>query len=147
MKTDIRARLLLLTLAPAALTAGVLATYLITTRIQDFEKSLRERSQTIANQLAFACADGVASGNKEVLNALARSAFQEADVKAVLIQDASGNRLVSLGKDNSVAPAVPASPYCLSKPRSTAIRWRFMVVRPRLLPLAGLAWQSPATGC
>ena len=54
MKTDIRARLLLLTLAPAALTAGVLATYLITTRIQDFEKSLRERSQTIANQLAFA---------------------------------------------------------------------------------------------
>ena len=47
----------------------------------------------------------MASGNKEVLNALARSAFQEADVKAVLIQDASSNRLVSLGKDNSVAPA------------------------------------------
>lgn len=110
MKTGIRARLLLLTLAPATLTAAVLATYLTTTRIQDFEKSLGERSQTIANQLAFACADGVASGNKEVLNALAQSAFQEADVKAVLIQDASGNSLVSLGKDNSAAPAVPASP-------------------------------------
>ncbi len=94
----IKGRVLFLALAPVLAIAAGLTVYDIKTRLHDSEQALNERGFAIARQLAPASEFGVFSGNHEILNRLARTTFQEADVTSVSISNTDGNILVAVGQ-------------------------------------------------
>jgi two-component system sensor histidine kinase BarA len=102
--SGIRNRILLVALAPAAMLALVLVTYLTNTRVQDLEQSLIDRGRAIATQLAPASQHGVLTGNRGELHRLARSAANAPDVVRIRIYDAERVLLVDLGADDARPP-------------------------------------------
>lgn len=100
----IKKRVLFLALMPAAGIAMLLAVYFVSSGIHSLEQSLRERGLAIARQLAPASEFGAFSGNRDILQSLADSAMQEADVTAVTITNMDGAILASSGK--SLGPPI-----------------------------------------
>lgn len=100
----IKKRVLFLALMPAAGIALLLAVYFVSSGIHSLEQSLHERGLAIARQLAPASEFGVFSGNRDILQRLADSAMQEADVTAVTITNMDGAILASSGK--SMGPPI-----------------------------------------
>ncbi len=94
----IKSRVILISLLPASLIAVMLGLYLMNVQIRELENSVHERGRAIARQLAPACEYGVFSGNRAILESLARAALYEADVRSVTIADESGKPLASAGK-------------------------------------------------
>jgi len=94
----IQTRVILMALLPASLIAVVLGFYLINVQLRELDTSLEERGRAIARQLAPACEYGVFSGNRAILESLARAALNETDVRSVGIADESGRLLVSAGR-------------------------------------------------
>lgn len=101
MFRGIRNRVLLVALAPAAMLALVLVTYLTNTRVQDLEQSLVNRGQAIVAQLAPASQHGVLSSNRDELTRLARSAAEAPDVVRIRIYDTERRPLVDVRSENT----------------------------------------------
>jgi two-component system sensor histidine kinase BarA len=108
----------MLSLAPALIIAVLLAFYFISTQIANLERSLVERGQAIARQLAPASEYGVFSGNREILGGLARAAMKEADVRRIAITDAAGKLLIGVGRS---APPTPTPPPDISDISTTVL--------------------------
>jgi signal transduction histidine kinase/HPt (histidine-containing phosphotransfer) domain-containing protein/ActR/RegA family two-component response regulator len=93
----IRYRVLLITVAPALVIALLLGGYFMTSQISALELTLNERGQAIAHSLAPAAEYGVFSGNRVILESLARATAAESDVRSVAITDTAGNILAAAG--------------------------------------------------
>ncbi|PWB57238.1 MAG: GGDEF domain-containing protein [Nitrosomonadales bacterium] len=104
---SIKKRVLFLALMPAAGIALLLAVYFVSSGIHSLEQSLHERGLAIVRQLAPASEFGVFSGNRDILQRLADSALQEADVTAVTITNMDGAILAASGK--SLGPPILAN--------------------------------------
>lgn len=109
---NIRKRMVLLALLPAAAIAALLGIYFIDVRMRDLEQSLQERGLAVARQLAPASEYGLFSGNREVLQALVDATLKEPDVKAVTLTSADGGIFVRSGE-----PGSPPAPFAV--PRET----------------------------
>lgn len=94
----IKGRVLFLALVPALLIAAGLTVHDINTRLSDIEQSLHERGFAIVRQLGPACEFGVFSGNSDILNRMAQTTLQEADVISVTITDRDGRILGQAGQ-------------------------------------------------
>jgi two-component system sensor histidine kinase BarA len=102
MKTGIRARILILSLVPATLTAVVTASYLAAARIQDLELFTLGCAQSITHQLASTASQGVLSNDLDSLQVLSQATLREAAVNSVSIEDNQGNVLIRSRKDDSL---------------------------------------------
>ncbi len=102
---SIRARVMLLALAPSAVIAVLLSLYFISSRFDDLEQALRARGRTIVGLMGPAAQYGLFSGNRAELARLADSTMAEPDVAAVTIQDELGAVLALRGSpSDSVTP-------------------------------------------
>ena len=93
----IRNRMLLAALLPVALVAFVLAAVFLFSRFEDINTAHSQRARSLARQLATAAEYGVFSGNVSHLQALARGALREPDVRSMTVLDAQGRVLVRAG--------------------------------------------------
>ncbi|GGO86524.1 histidine kinase [Marinobacterium nitratireducens] len=83
----IRQRVLMISLLPLVIFALILGGYFISTRIDDTQRALIERGESITRLLASASEFGLMVGNHEVLRNLANGISQEPDVADVLFLD------------------------------------------------------------
>jgi diguanylate cyclase (GGDEF)-like protein/PAS domain S-box-containing protein len=88
---------LLVTLLPILVMAILLESYFIFTRFADLERSLLERSQLMAQQLASACEYAVFSGNTTLLKQNVDAARSLQDVKAIAVLDAQSRVILETG--------------------------------------------------
>ncbi len=96
----IKSRVIFLATIPALLFAIILVGYAITNIFGFLNKTLHDRGQIIATQLAPAAEYGVIAGNRAVLQRLTQQALdQERDLKSVLVIDTRGEILASSGED------------------------------------------------
>lgn len=94
---DIRTRVLIVALVPTVVLGLLLTTLLTFSRLHDLEDALGQRGQATARQLATAAEYGLFSGNKDVLQRLASSALESADIYGVAIYDRDGNVMAIAG--------------------------------------------------
>jgi diguanylate cyclase (GGDEF)-like protein/PAS domain S-box-containing protein len=100
----IRKRVLFLALVPLTVTVLLLTAHFLRVRLVEIERSLLDRGQAIARQLAPACEYGVLSGNGGILTALARSALAESDVVSVNVTDVRGQLLAGASAEPNPPP-------------------------------------------
>ncbi|MDI1246096.1 MAG: ATP-binding protein [Rhodoferax sp.] len=93
----IRVRMLVAALLPVSLLGVLLTVVFLMSRFDDINASYQLRSRSVARQLALASEFGLFSGNKEQLQALARGALRESDVRWVAVFDPQGQALASAG--------------------------------------------------
>src|SRR4030066_726265 len=89
----IRARVLLLALAPLTIIALLISLHSSVNRIRDLKHALHDHGQAIARQLAPACEYGVFAGNRELLTRLVQAAVREQDVVRVTVNEVNGEIL------------------------------------------------------
>ncbi len=93
----IRRRVMLVALVPAAAIATLLAIYFVWAQVSGLERRLEDRGMAIARGLAPASEFGVFSGNRDILQPLADSALDEADVRSVRITNTGGKVIAAAG--------------------------------------------------
>ncbi len=98
---DIRSRMLLAALLPVVLVSTLLAVFFMFTRFGDLELSHAQRARALARQLALASEYGLFSANQSQLQALMAGALREPDVRWIGVYDNQGQRLVSVGYENT----------------------------------------------
>lgn len=94
----IRNRMLLAAVLPVALVALLLAAVFLLSRFEDINAAHSQRERALARQLATASEYGVFSANLSQLEALARGALHEPDVRSMTVIDAQGRFLVRAGQ-------------------------------------------------
>ena len=98
MKTpDIRVRMLVAALLPVSLLSVLLSAVFLMARFDDISAAHQLRTRSVARQLALASEFGLFAGNKQQLQALARGALRESDVRWVAIVSPQGETLASAG--------------------------------------------------
>ncbi|MDP1530977.1 MAG: hypothetical protein Q8M05_16500 [Rhodoferax sp.] len=98
MKTpDIRVRMLVAALLPVSLLSVLLSAVFLMARFEDISAAHQLRTRSVARQLALASEFGLFAGNKQQLQALARGALRESDVRWVAIVSPQGETLASAG--------------------------------------------------
>jgi signal transduction histidine kinase len=99
MKTpDIRVRMLVAALLPVSLMSVLLSLVFLMARFDDITAAYELRTRSVARQLALASEFGLFAGNKPQLQAIARGALRESDVRWVAIFDPLGQILASAGE-------------------------------------------------
>ncbi len=106
-------RALFLGLTPAAVIAVILASYFVSSRMDDLQNSLEQRGAVVARQLAYTSEQPISTGNLATLQSLAEAAIREADISAVTITRADGKVVALSGVQDHVAPT-PTSAKTLS---------------------------------
>ena len=104
---DLRARILLAALLPAATIALLLAGFFVSARFADLEETLRERGRAQAHQIAVAAEYGVFSGNQQALQSLADAGLSEANTVGVVITGSGGVLLAHGSKLSDVLSLLP----------------------------------------
>lgn len=98
MKTpDIRVRMLVAALLPVSLLSVLLSVVFLMARFDDITEAHQARTRSVARQLALASEFGLFAGNKPQLQALARGALRESDVRWVAIVSPQGETLATAG--------------------------------------------------
>ena len=93
---DIRKRLLLLALAPAALIVVVQAVYFTHSRIADLNHSLRAHGTRMVANLGPVCEHGVVAGDPELLRPLLNNIVSAREVRAVSVFDVRHQPLIEV---------------------------------------------------
>ena len=104
---DIRARVLLVALLPAAVIALLLVSFFVGARFKDLDTALYEQERTQARQIAVASEYGVFSGNQKALQSLADSALSEQNAVGVIITGADGALLAHSSKRSDILTFLP----------------------------------------
>jgi signal transduction histidine kinase/CheY-like chemotaxis protein len=94
---DIRTSLLLAALLPVAVISCLLVGVFLVARSDDMEASFQQRVRLVARQLASASEYGLFSGNTAQLQAVAKAAVLESDVRAVAVVNAQQQVIASAG--------------------------------------------------
>ena len=92
---------LLVTLIPILVMACLLEGYFIFTRFADLDRSLLQRAQLLARQLASSSEYAVFSGNTIILKQNVDSALSFEDVELINIFDEQGKLILASGKSNA----------------------------------------------
>jgi diguanylate cyclase (GGDEF)-like protein len=100
----LRSRLVGLATLPVAIIGMSLLFQLITSKIDDLDRSLHTRAMAIARQLAPAVEYGVASGNIQVLQTVLGKAAIEPDIQGVAVFSDSGKILAQVGRGSWADP-------------------------------------------
>ncbi|MDD5297227.1 MAG: ATP-binding protein [Rhodocyclaceae bacterium] len=106
---DIRARVLLAALLPAAVIAVLLASFFVSARFGDLDTALHEQERARARQIAVASEYGVFSGNQQVLQSLADTALAEANTVGVIITGTDGKLLAHSSQRSDILSFLPQS--------------------------------------
>ena len=94
---DIRTRILLAALLPAALLAVALATLFLFDRLSVMNEAFRQKAEAMARQIVAGSEYGLFSGNREALQVLVDRAGKEDDVRSIVLLDAAGNVVARTG--------------------------------------------------
>jgi diguanylate cyclase (GGDEF)-like protein/PAS domain S-box-containing protein len=106
---SLKKRVLFLALAPLTVAVLLLALQQFTNaRIQDLERALQERGQTMALQLASASESAVTTRDRKKLADFTQTALNEKNVLSVIITDMSGSVLARASKVNEKDKVVTA---------------------------------------
>lgn len=133
---DIRTRVLLVALIPAALIALLLTVFFINARLDDLDEALRHRGRSVAQQLAAAADYGVFSGNRDALAILVDAVRRQSGAQAVVIADLQGQILAQSG-----APAdciLPAQALTEFMSEDRLVMGFAAPIRPQSLPSHGV---------
>ncbi len=107
---DIRARILLAALLPAAVIAALLATFFVGARFGDLDAALRDQERAQARQIAVASEYGVFSGNHTALQSLTEAALSEPNTVGVAITGTEGQLLAHSKKEHDIVSFLPQPP-------------------------------------
>ena len=99
----IRQRVLVITLLPLSLITLLLGSYFISTRLDDAQRALIEKGQTMAQMMATSAEFGLLVGNIDILQGLIRSSIKTKEVDDVVFLSPSFETLARSQKD---APAL-----------------------------------------
>lgn len=105
---DIRARVLLATVAPLLALALMLTASYIQSQLAEHEDAYRAQGQAFARQLAAASEYSLFSGNRDALQRLSIAMLSEQDVSGIVIMDANGVVLAQSGLLDRELPALEA---------------------------------------
>ncbi|WP_428623953.1 ATP-binding protein [Sedimenticola sp.] len=94
----IKTRALFLGIVPAAIMALSLTAYLITAQLDNLELAFKERGKAVAQEVAAASFYGIFSGDIESLSLNLNSIVKRQDIVSIIVNDARGKLLLSLGK-------------------------------------------------
>lgn len=94
----IKTRALLLGIVPAAIMALSLTAYLITAQLDNLEQAFKERGKAIAQEVAAASFYGIFSGDIESLSLNLKPIVKRKDILSIIVNDAQGKLLLSIGK-------------------------------------------------
>ena len=114
-RLQLKDKLLLLGLLPAAGLAIILAAYLTSTRLNDMYELLHKTNENLSNSIAQSSVNGVFSGDTEALDALLQKVIREPDLISIKITDKNGTVL-------SRATNQLASPSALHEHSKTIIQ-------------------------
>lgn len=95
-RLQLKSKLLLLGVLPAAILAIILAAYFTTTRLNDMYDLLHKTNQNLANSIAESSVNGVYSGNLEELHTILGAVVNEPDIISVKITNPVGTTLAEL---------------------------------------------------
>ena len=105
---SIKKRVLFLALLPTLVITLVISFYFNYSRINQFEVSMYEKGNIIANHLAPACEYGVFSGNMEILTNIIEKSFQDRDIINVAVSDKNNEILISHSRNPRSQNAQPS---------------------------------------
>ena len=105
----IKGRILLLALLPVTGITIIIASYFIHNQLQELDQALQIRGEALVRHLANASEFGVFSGNREILEALARAAASEENVVSVTITNQLGTPLVQIPETASRSAQNPGA--------------------------------------
>jgi len=103
-RLNIQSKVFLVTLLPLSITALLLSSFFIWSKISDIGAALDVKGQAIANLLSPASEYGVLSGNKTTLTRLIYTSARDPDVMAIVITDAQGKTIAYTGSTGSQEP-------------------------------------------
>jgi two-component system sensor histidine kinase BarA len=96
-KLGIKSRVLLLTIVPACLMAGVLGGYFTWMQLSELQAQLLKRGEMIATELAPLSAAALAEHDRVLLERIAGQTLEQADVRSVSFLDAEHAELAHAG--------------------------------------------------
>jgi len=132
----IKERLLFVAIAPAALVALGLALYFLGLRFSDADAALTSRGTALAQQLADAAANAIPDRNVDELTRLARAAASQPDIAGIVVADAAGQLLTSVGTGPVLDAAAPHADRWSNLADDGRIRLFHAPVRPAALTAA-----------
>ena len=103
----IRARVLLLALAPSVLILLTLVSYFTYVQIAEVEFSLEQHGRSVARQLAPGAEFALFAGDRAALQRMADAAARETDIASVTITDAQGQPLAHSGSEDASDTGAP----------------------------------------
>lgn len=106
---QLKEKLLLLGVIPAATLAIILAAYLTSTRLNDMYDLLHKTNENLASSLAESSISGVFSGNLDTLNTVINSAINEPDVVSIKITNRS-NIVLAQATSKTATPTLISHP-------------------------------------
>ncbi|MDY7561472.1 response regulator [Pseudomonas sp. 10B1] len=128
-KLGIKGRVLLLTLVPALLMAGVLGGYFTWMQLSDLQAQLMQRGEMIAEELAPLAAPALGRNDHVLLERIAGQALEIGDVRSVSFLDADRTLLSHAGPSMINQQPVGNSTHLLQRSGNDATRF--------LLPVFG----------
>ena len=100
---NLRARLLFMSITPVLVTAMLLTFFFLSSRLSRVDDELAERGQALVRQLAAASEFGLFSGNRTMLEGVAKAVLRDRDVAAVTIRGGDAENILSLGNPMAIA--------------------------------------------
>ena len=107
MLSQLRAKVLLISLIPALIITVLLGWYTISTRFSDLEISFHEKGAAFAQELSVLSINGIISANVEMLQASVEKMLERPDVVVAMISDENGH-ILSRAVATSLSDAVLA---------------------------------------
>lgn len=102
-RLDLRTRVMMTALVPAAIIAILLTSFFVSARFSDLDAALRNQDKDQARHIAAASEYGVFSGNRQSLQSLTDATLAQSDVVAVSISG-MGNQLLARSVRQGEAP-------------------------------------------
>jgi signal transduction histidine kinase/DNA-binding response OmpR family regulator len=109
-RLQLKEKLLLLGVLPAAFLAIILAVYFTTTRLNDTHELLHKTNLNLANSIAESAVSAVFSGNVDSLDRLLNSVINEPDIVSIKISDKNGVILSAISSDNASPAFITEAP-------------------------------------
>jgi len=108
-RNGIKWQTMMVAVIPIVLMAAIMAGYGLFVRFGDLDRSLMERSKSLARQLAASSEYAVFSGNMSLLRQYVDAALAQRDVNRVIVYNSAGKILIESSAKNNVNELLPVS--------------------------------------
>lgn len=109
-RLQLKDKLLLLGVLPAAALAIILAVYFTSTRLNDMYTLTDKTNENLAKSIAESSINGVFSGNMSALNSIIRKSINEPDILSIKISNKTGATLTQAMASNTTSTLVANPP-------------------------------------